>query len=50
MKKVENYKFKKLWKKIKPCIKVDKRIIKFDNTEIEKYKFHHIKVLFRSII
>ena len=37
-------------KKIEPCIKVDKRIIKFDNTEIEKYKFHHIKVIFRSII
>ena len=40
MKKVGNYKFKKLYKKIKPYIKMDKKIIKFDDTEIEKHEFH----------
>ena len=37
MKKVENYKLKK---KLKPCIKMDKKIIKFDDTEIEEYEFY----------
>ena len=42
-KKVENYKLKKLYKNLKPCIKMDKKIIKFDDTEIEEYKFHQYK-------
>ena len=35
-KNVENYKLKKL----KSYITMDKKIIKADDTEIEKYKFH----------
>ena len=43
MKKEENYKLKKkIEKNLKPYIKVDKEI-KFDDTEIQKYKFHHHK-------
>ena len=37
---MENYKLKKLLKILKPYIKMDKKIIKFDDTEIEKYRFH----------
>ena len=43
MKKVENYKLKKIKKKLKPYTKMDKNIIKFDDTEIEEYKFHQNK-------
>ena len=32
-KNVENYRLKKLWKKLKPYIKMNKKIIKFDDTE-----------------
>ena len=39
-KKVENSKFKKLQKKFDPYIKMDKKIIKFDDAEIKRYKFH----------
>ena len=39
-KKVENYKFKRLQKNFKPFIKMDKKIIKFDDAEIKRYKFH----------
>ena len=38
--KVENYKFKELLKKLKPYINMDKKIVKFDDTEIEEYEFH----------
>ena len=38
--KVENYKLKKLSKKLIPHLKMDKKIIKFDETKIEEYKFH----------
>ena len=41
MKKVENYQLKKLQKKLKLYIKIDKKIIKFGDTEIEEYEFHH---------
>ena len=30
----------KSYKKLKPYIKMDKKIIKFDGTEIKEYKFH----------
>ena len=30
----------KLWKKLKPYVIIDKKNIKFDDTEIEKYKFY----------
>ena len=36
MKKVENYQLRKIWKKLKPFIKMDQKIIKFDDTEIEE--------------
>ena len=36
-KKAENC---KVIKKLKPYIKMDKKIINFDDTEIEEYKFH----------
>ena len=29
-----------VWKNLKPYIKMDIKIIKFDDTEIEEYKFH----------
>ena len=41
MKKVKNYKNYK--KYLKPYIKMDKKIIKFHDTGIEKYKFHQYK-------
>ena len=37
---MKNYKFKNI---LKPYIKMDQKIIKFDDTEIEKYKFHQYK-------
>ena len=41
---MENYKLKKIYKRIlKPLIKTDKKIIKFDDTKIEKFKFHQHK-------
>ena len=44
MKKIECYQLKKNHKKIlKPYIKLDKKLIKFDDTEIEEYKFHQIR-------
>ena len=41
-KKVQNYKLKKLLKKLKPCLSMDKKIT-FDDTEIEEYKFYWYK-------
>ena len=43
MKKVGNYKLQKLQKILKPYIKMDKKVIKFDDTETEEYKFHQYK-------
>ena len=40
MKKAGNYKLKKITKKSKPYIKMDKQIKKFDDNEIEEYKLH----------
>ena len=40
MKKVETYKLKKLWRKLKPHIKMDNKIIKFDDIEIDEHKFY----------
>ena len=34
----------KLSKKIKPYLKIDKKLISFDNTEIEECKFHQNKI------
>ena len=45
MKKVEHYKLKKILKKLKPYIKMDKKITKSDDTEIEEYGFHQYKRL-----
>ena len=44
-KKVEYYKLKRLQKKkkLKPYIKMDKKIIKLDDAETEEYKFHKYK-------
>ena len=39
MKKSKNYKLKKL-KNSKPYIKMDKKVIKFNDTQIKKYKSH----------
>ena len=36
MKRAENYKLKKFKKELKPYRKMDKKIIKFDDTEIEE--------------
>ena len=43
MKKVENYKLKKLLKGLKPYTKMDQKIIKFYDSKIENYKFHQHK-------
>ena len=43
MKKVGNYKLQKLQKILKPYIKMDKKVIEFDDTETEEYKFHQYK-------
>ena len=37
---MKNYKLKKLEKILKSYVKMDKKIIKFDDTEIEIHKFH----------
>ena len=37
---MKNYKLKKIEKILKSYVKMDKKIIKFDDTEIEIYKFH----------
>ena len=42
-KNVENHKLKRNIKKLKLYIKIDKRIIKPDDTEMEKYTFHQHK-------
>ena len=39
MKKSKNYKLKKS-KNSKPYIKMDKKVIKFNDTQIKKYKSH----------
>ena len=50
MKQVENYKLKKIYKKyLNPYIKMDKKIIKFDDTETEENKFHQNKSPISSI-
>ena len=36
MKKLKNYKLTNYEKNLKPCIKMDKKIVKFDDSEIEK--------------
>ena len=36
-------KIKKIKKKKKPHVKADKKILKFDETEIEEFKFHQYK-------
>ena len=46
MKKVENYKLKKLLKGLKPYTKMDQKIMllkKFYDIKIEDYKFHQHK-------
>ena len=40
---MKNYKLKKLSKILKPSIKMGHKIIKFDDTEIQKYKFYQNK-------
>ena len=40
---MKNYKLKNLKKVLKPSIKVDKKIIKFDDTKIGKSNFHQYK-------
>ena len=35
---------KKIMKKLKPCIQLDKKIIKFHETEIEEYQFYQYKI------
>ena len=45
---MENYKLKKLLKKtnLRLYVKMDKKVIKFNDTVIEKYKFHQHKTIF----
>ena len=43
MKKVKNYKLKKLTKFLKPCIKMEKTIIKFGDIKITTQIFHQYK-------
>ena len=45
MKNVKYYKLQKIFEKLKPYIKMDKEIIKFDDTEIEENEFHQYKSL-----
>ena len=40
---MENYKLNKYEKKLKPYIKMDKKILKSGDTEIGEYKFHQNK-------
>ena len=45
MKKLENYKLRNIiTKNLKSYIKMDKKIIKFDDTEVKEYKFHQHKI------
>ena len=44
MKKSRKLKIKKIMKKIKPYIKIDKKVIKFDDTEIEENEFYQYKI------
>ena len=37
---MESHKLKKLLKKLESYIKMDKKFIKFDVTEIKEYEFH----------
>ena len=43
MKKVENYKLEKFWKKLKLYIKKDKKVINFNDIIIEEHEFHQYK-------
>ena len=48
---MKSYELKKLLKNLNPHIKVDEKIIKFDNTEIGKCKFHpHKKSILIKIL
>ena len=47
MKKKKNYKLTKLTKFLKPCIKMEKTIIKFGDIKITTQIFHQYKNLFR---
>ena len=40
---MEHYKLKRLQKKLKLVTDMDKKVIKFDDTEIEKYEFSQHK-------
>ena len=40
---MEHYKLKRLQKKLKLVTDMDKKVIKFDDTEIEKYEFYKHK-------
>ena len=43
-KEEENHILKNIYKtKLKPYMKIDKKIIKFDDTQIEEYEFHQYK-------
>ena len=48
---MEHYKLKRLQKKLKLVTDMDKKVIKFDDTEIEKYEFyqHKIAILINDI-
>ena len=43
MKKAKNYKLKKILKNVKPYIKIDKKIVNVEDTEIEEHKFYQYK-------
>ena len=47
MKKSKKLQIKKIIIKFKAYIKMDKKIIKFDDIEIEEYNFHQLKALSR---
>ena len=47
MKKSKKLQIKKIIIKFKAYIKMDKKIIKFDDTEIEEYNFNQLKALSR---
>ena len=44
MKKSRKLKIKKIMNKIKPYIKIDNKVIKFDDTEIEENEFYQYKI------
>ena len=48
---MENYKLKDYEKILKPYIKMDKKIINFNDTEIEEYKYyrHNSPILINEI-